>query len=213
MARHDRLTESLLREAFARAGILTSVLEDGLVAADAAAKGILTFSSKPADRGILTASTNNGVLTRGILTASTDAGILTRGILTMRTKGRTIGRVLVTKFAAFGLLSKAAVAGATMTVAASSAGAAGVLPPPAQVAFDDVVGRQVAAADEGVDEDDVDFAGEREQGVDGGIVAREATADDGVPGVDGREVAEDASDGRAGGAAAVDASDRRVAGE
>ena len=183
---------------------LASVLEEGLTAADAAPQGILTFSSKPAQEGILTASTDRGILTRGILTASTDRGILTRGILTIRTRGRTLARVLVTKFAALGLLSKAAVAGATVTVAASGAGVAGVLPPPVQVAFDDTVGRQVATEDEGTGDDGALDVQDRATGVDGRTVADDATDDE--PGVDGREVAEEASNGRAGGDAADTAS-------
>lgn len=58
-------------------------------------------------------------------------------------------RVLVTKFAALGLLAKAATAGAAVTLAASGAGVAGVLPAPAQAVFDDVVGRDGPSTDEG----------------------------------------------------------------
>lgn len=66
----------------------------------------------------------------------------TRGIRTWRRRARVAGRVLVTKFAALGLLGKAVAAGAAVTVAASSAGVAGVLPPPAQRTFDAVVERE-----------------------------------------------------------------------
>lgn len=171
---------------------LSSVLTDGLAPAQTAPQGILTFSSSPAEEGILT--------------ASTDRGILTRGILTIRARGRAISRVLVTQFAALGLLSKAAVAGATVSVAAASAGAVGALPPPAQVAFDDAIGRQVEQVEQ-VDED-ADGVPDDDTGVDGGGVSDLAREDDGQPGVDGRDVADDASDGRAGG----DASEGRAGG-
>lgn len=179
--------------------VLSSVLTDGLAEAEAASQGILTFSSNEAEKGILTGSADKGILTRrGILTASTEKGILTRGILTIRTKGRAISRVLITQFAALGLLSKAAVAGATVSVAAAGAGAVGALPPTVQVAFDDAVGREVEQV-EPLD-DDADGV-EGDAGVDGGDVADLAREDDGEPGVDGRDVADEASDGRAGGTA------------
>ncbi len=191
--------------------VLASVLQDGLDLAATAPQGILTFSTKAAEAGILTASTDAGILTRGILTASTDAGILTRGILTIRARGRALSRILVTQFAALGLLSKAAVAGATVGVAAASAGAAGVLPPPAQVAFDDAVGRQVEQVEDGTDAENT--PAERDTGVDGGTIADDATGADGsAPGVVGRDVAGEASDGRAGGTAADEASDGRSGG-
>lgn len=148
---------------------------------------------------------------QGILTATTDDGILTRGILTMRHRGRTALRVLVTKFAALGLLTKAAAAGAAVTVAASGAGVAGVLPPPAQHAFDTTVGREVAESVQDEQDQSDDTTGEAgDAGTDTPAdtsstkpldtdVSDDATGtSDGEPGVDGGEIADDASDGRSG---------------
>lgn len=127
------------------------------------------------------------------------------GLLGWRLRGRTLGRVLVTKGAALGLLGKTAVAGAAVTVAASSAGAAGVLPGPAQDAFDDAVGREVAQAP--ADPDDASDGHQDEPASSSGDTAdtppletdvpADATGEsDDEPGVDGGDVAEDASDGR-----------------
>lgn len=133
-----------------------------------------------------------------------------RGILTWRLRGRTLARALVTKLAALGVLGKAAVAGAAVTVAASSAGAAGVLPEPAQGTFDDAIGRDVQEAPADLDEQ----SGTSETGSDADTppetpadtadtppletdVPGDATgSEDGdEPGVDGKDVAEDASGG------------------
>ena len=113
--------------------------------------------------------------------ATPPAGILTRGILTFRGQARNVTRVLVTKFAALGLLAKAATAGAAVTVAASGVGAAGGLPPSAQMAFDDLVGREVAQvrddADDVADEDGADGEDITPPGA-GGVEDDAATTED-----------------------------------
>lgn len=129
-------------------------------------------------------------------------------------RSRLAFRALVTKFAALGLMAKAATAGAAVTVAASGAGAAGVLPGPAQDVFDGAVGRPAAEAPaetgDGVDSGgDVDGeAGDAATSADtpadtestpplDADISDDATGDeDGDVGVDGTDTAEDASEGR-----------------
>lgn len=153
------------------------------------------------------------VLAEGLDPAELGAAAPATG-LTWRVRGRTIVRTLVTKFAALGLLGKAAAAGAAVTVAASGAGAAGVLPDSAQVVFDDLVPIEGSAD---VEDDDGDQQSEEPTAEDVPAgdapdtpadtastppletdVSDDATgSDDGEPGVDGGDVAEDASDGQA----------------
>lgn len=160
---------------------LQAVLVDGLAPAEVGAGGTMTSSAEERPR---------------------------RGGLTWGVGSRALARVLVAKFAALGLLGKAAVAGAAVTVAASSAGAAGVLPDPAQHAFDGAVGRRTA--DVPVDPDVA--PGDVDEGPDAPPTTRDPAATtppldtdvpddatgsaDGEPGVDGGDIAEDASDGR-----------------
>lgn len=130
------------------------------------------------------------------------------GMLGWRRRGRVLGRVLVTKFAALGLLGKAAAAGAAVTVAASGAGVTGVLPEPVQHEFNEIVGREAPAEhdEESATTDDVDGASAEtppETPADTSTtepldtdVSDDATGEDGSePGVDGEDVADDASEG------------------
>lgn len=157
--------------------------------------------------GILTAETDQGILTRGILTAETDHGILTRGILTFSgnraaspkgilTRSRLATRAAFTNVAAFGILTKAAAAGAAVTVATAGAGTANVLPSGAQMAFDDIVGREPVVEVEEEVEDPIGETGivvetdDNEANDFGERVSGDATGEtDGEKGVDGREIA------------------------
>lgn len=127
---------------------------------------------------------------------------------TWRRRLRLVQGAVAAKLAAASLLTKVATAGAAVTVAASGAGAAGVLPEPAQEVFDDAVGRQVEQpVVPGGDESPAPAAEQDAPAVPADTtttppldsdVPGDATgsADDG-PGVDGGSVADDASDGRA----------------
>lgn len=125
------------------------------------------------------------------------------GAISWRRRGRLALRVVTAKFAALGILGKAAAAGAAVTVAASGAGAAGVLPPPAQTTFNEVVGRE--APEDALDEADAsseDAETPPETPADTSDTAPldsdlsdDATGrSDGEPGVDGGEVANDATE-------------------
>ena len=122
-----------------------------------------------------------GVVGADVPGASFAAATPPAGILTFRGQARNVTRVLVTKFAALGLLAKAATAGAAVTVAASGVGAAGGLPPSAQMAFDDLVGREVAQvrddADDVADEDGADGEDITPPGA-GGVEDDAATTED-----------------------------------
>lgn len=160
------------------------------------------------------------VLAEGLDPAELEAGVPAPAagsrISAWRRRGRLVVRALVTKFAALGLLSKAAAAGAAVTVAASGAGAAGVLPPPAQSTFNEVIGREAPpepvadagdAGDETVQPTPETPADTSSTAPLDSDVSDDATGtSDGEPGVDGSQVARDASDGRSG--ASDDARDR-----
>lgn len=102
---------------------------------------------------------------------------------------KTMLELIASKVAAFSLAAKLGVGTAVAAASVTGAGAAGVLPGPAQDAVASVVS-QVTPFE--FPSDAADEAGF------GGDVAEDATDPD-SPGVDGQEVADEASDGRSGG--------------